>query len=65
MNGIKWKHDNKIGHALSNSLYQNHEFIRLAMDSVQIFTMLIRRNTIDYLGRAFQQLEVSNFKQYY
>lgn len=65
MNDSKWKHDNKISNALSNSLYQNHEFIRLAMDSVQISAMLIRRNSTDYLGRTFQQFEVSTFKQYY
>lgn len=39
MNDSKWKHENKISNAQSNSLYQTHQFIGLAMDSVQISAM--------------------------
>lgn len=36
MNDSEWKHENKISNAQSNPLYQTHQFIGLAMDSVQI-----------------------------
>lgn len=39
MNESKWKHENKISNAQSNPLYQTHQFIGLAMDSVQISAM--------------------------
>lgn len=36
----KWKHENKISNAQSNPLYQTpHQFMGLAMDSVQISAM--------------------------
>jgi len=42
MNDSNWKHENKISNAQSNPLYQTHQFIGLAMDSVQISAMGIR-----------------------
>lgn len=39
MNDSKWKHENKISNAQGNPLYQTHQFIGLAMDSVQISAM--------------------------
>lgn len=39
MNDSKWKHENKISNAQSHLLYQTHQFIGLAMASVQISAM--------------------------